>query len=537
MNVLAQSDRNREDLERYSYAVYQQKNYKLVDPAGDLALIRYHKDNLMKISYRLLDKPESLADVKQKIAEAREMFKDLSEEYFEYDPINNDPLEDKTWTKERISDLKELSPSAQEALTTYALETKFSFESESQPFDIQSMLNMLQQVMLEEKRDRAISPSFSPHHDWSAEVKAKSFHSLVFSKLVVALASGLNSKFTITGKEHQLASWILAQSDKSITLEQMFRNSYRIHQGDVYLTLLGVTNILSRHWNAPARDTRSLVRKLKPYTHTLNEEDTYGHWYHLFGIMTYGFARGGIRASFIANTESLGSHILSRSAEPQEDFVNSLGARLGSKLKNAVENPNLLNTLKSHPNYLNEAYYLSDANISNEIAKRSILLTSLDKIDAYHDRTQAAVDEYFRALSLGMETTEPEVLKNNAYEMLLNARGENVYLISPARSVVGKFIEALEAHKGQFEGTYSQIRLINTLNKLYKQTQGEFAVFSTRRAWYQYRLSQAYESLQPSVSESNEAEDNSISKGQEDPKREALRSRRSLIHGNRKFQR
>src|SRR5690606_32043308 len=134
-----------------------------------------------------------------------------------------------------------------------------------------------------------------------------------------------------------------------------------------------------------------------------------------------------------------------------------------------------------------------------------------------------------------MMTAELELLKENSYEMLLNARGYNVYYQSPTHSIVGKLIEGLKERQWRYAGSYSHIFLLNTLNKLYQQTRGEFAVFSNRRAWYEFQLSAAYENLSPPKSASKELIP--FEGGSEDPRRKALRSRRDLIHGNSKFRR
>ena len=154
------------------------------------------------------------------------------------------------------------------------------------------------------------------------------------SKLLIALSRGATSSYLMTGTEEQLKDYLLSRPQNSVTLEEMFRASYRIVQGDVYLALLAVENILSREWLRPGRSKRALTTKLKDIINFNYRTDKFGSWHHLFGIMLYGYAEGGLKAVAVGKIETLGSQIMGRFAdEKQESFINSRGDRIGANVR------------------------------------------------------------------------------------------------------------------------------------------------------------------------------------------------------------
>src|SRR5690606_30094235 len=133
----------------------------------------------------------------------------------------------------------------------YALE----LEGHKAPFKIKNMVLMLKQVITEEFHQNGITPKRGTVHEWSPGIKKKLRRKFVlFSrmpKLLVALSRGATSHFMVTGTEEELKDYILSRPENSINLEEMFRASYRINQGDVYLSLLTVENVLNRFWLKP----------------------------------------------------------------------------------------------------------------------------------------------------------------------------------------------------------------------------------------------------------------------------------------------
>lgn len=209
------------------------------------------------------------------------------------------------------------------------------------PFEL---VNMFAQVMLEENLKHGFKTEFGTVHKWSDEfVKSENFRKRYYaigpiygSKVLLALSMGAGIKFIPSGREDELASWILAQNDNSITLESLFRKSYFINKGDVYLTILTISNYLSYNWRDPNRANLEFIKKLTSITNRWQGRgDTFGAWYHLFGIMLYGYIKGETKAKLVAHTESLMSYAAASNKdeiEEQEDYINYQGAIVGGRL-------------------------------------------------------------------------------------------------------------------------------------------------------------------------------------------------------------
>ena len=218
---------------------------------------------------------------------------------------------------------------------------KIQTEGRENPFRRREMLNMMMQVMKEE-RVAGIEPSFGEPHTWSPEFleycRAKGeMIPLGFTKLLTALASGVTSRHFKTGTEAGLINEVLSRQDGSVTIDQMFRASYRLNKGDVYLTILTIENILSDNWRHPRRDDLAVTKKLANICNFYQGKgDKYGAWYHFHGMMLYGYVRGGFRAALIGGVESAGSHVLCGPDEQQEDYANSMGGKIGAGLAKTV---------------------------------------------------------------------------------------------------------------------------------------------------------------------------------------------------------
>jgi hypothetical protein len=223
-------------------------------------------------------------------------------------------------------------------------------------------VTMLTEVIAEESA-RGMPPSKGVPHDWSPEFKekyAKQFYPVpLFSRLLVALAKGQTWKYMATGQELPLSKWIVAQPRASVTFDELFRQSYRLCRGDVYLTLLTVENTLAKHWRNPERDNLAVTQRLSRITNIGPDGDKFGHWYHLVGIMLFGYVAGGLVATAVGDVETAGSHVLSHfEPEWQENWVNHLGGQIGNGLREVVEHK----TYAQHqlnPAYLKSSYYLN----------------------------------------------------------------------------------------------------------------------------------------------------------------------------------
>jgi hypothetical protein len=511
------------------YNIYQQTQYKSVDPVGDRALVNLHNRNLKMIFYVVTQQNQKLQERRQR---SQEIIQELGSfyEYDDYDPIDTDYNPSKVWTPERIASLDSASEKAKESLLKFALDTEFSFESRHKPFDSQKMLSMFLQVIYEEQKNSSLKAFSSTPHAWSKEflqdtTLIRGHSSLAFSKLLVALAHGVSSKFLVTGQEPALAAWVRAQNYNSITLDAMFRASYRLHKGDVYLSLLGITNILSRNWSSPGRNQRSLVSRLKPFTLTLNDEDTFGHWYHFFGVLTYGFAEGKLKSFLVAKTESFGSFIMSRGApEYQENFVNSRGAIVGSELKSWLSSDPELKRFIAAPENTDPSVYLLEAtDISAEIIRRAQKLTSHNKIAHYHYQQRifvlSLISEFSQNISENLNLLIDDLILMNQEEISLNAKGKNIYNTHTQSTLIGKLhaTALAEVPESFLESQQNKKAWNNMIERLFHQTK-QFHPSSAKRIYYQHLLSEMYLQMPDS--------DPSIHSKTRDPARQVLQSRR-----------
>ena len=210
------------------------------------------------------------------------------------------------------------------------------------PFRDSKMVEMFVEVMAEESR-AGIVPFYGSPHEWSPEFR-RQYHSkysliLRFPKLLVVLARGESSRMLFTGTETELRNYLLGRPERSVYPEEIFRASYRLNRGDVYLTLLTIENILSEHWTFKNRENDPTYRRLALIHNQIGEGGKgYGVWYHLFGIMLYGYVYGAADAHIVSSLETLGRHILNHfQLNDQEDHANRLGGRMGAALARAVK--------------------------------------------------------------------------------------------------------------------------------------------------------------------------------------------------------
>ncbi|HNW43499.1 MAG TPA: hypothetical protein PKI19_03280 [Elusimicrobiales bacterium] len=244
--------------------------------------------------------------------------------------------------------------------------SKLTMDGRVNPFKVNEMIKMLLQIMKEESAN-GITPQLGTPHTWSPEFmeyskKHGEVIPLGFSKLLVALASGVTSRHFKTGQEEALIAYILSRPDMSVTMDELFRASYRLNKGEFYLTLLTNLNVLSDNWRHPQRDQLAVTRKLAQISNFYNGKgDKYGAWYHFQGIMLYGYVQGGLRAWLVGNIESAGSHVLSGANdqdEQQEDYVNSTGGKVGAKIAKAMKKQEYV-TFKPDRNYCDPEVYLN----------------------------------------------------------------------------------------------------------------------------------------------------------------------------------
>ncbi|WP_413292952.1 hypothetical protein ACLSU7_16270 [Bdellovibrio sp. HCB185ZH] len=301
--------------------LYRQTSYKLIDPEGDRALI----------------------------ARANQVPKHILENL-----ISKEGPQDKNW----LPDPREWEDPLADLIPQPEPTEGISIQGRESPLYLESFEKTLTQVIQEESR-RGLPPLFGIAHEWSAAYKNKHMMSQG-SKLLVALALGFTDRFMITGKEENLRQWILTENYESITLPELFRASYRINHGDVYLTLLTIENVLANNWRFIDRESLPITKRLRPISSGHNYKgDRYGTWYHFFGMILYGYVHGGTQAKVIGKIEALGSNMLSPDLnQTQKQWFNILGGYVGAHLKKVIRDKTY-KTFVGSKTFLQESYYLN----------------------------------------------------------------------------------------------------------------------------------------------------------------------------------
>lgn len=168
-------------------------------------------------------------------------------------------------------------------------------------------------------------------HQWASGSMRLS--NVVLSKLIMALGTASSSRFMYVGQEEKLIEWIKAHPDKSVTLIDLFRRSLALNDGNVYLTLLTIENVLADATFEEHREYTAVNKKLVDlYAASPNK---FGDWYHFFGTMLAGYA--GEPADLIASIYGTYRKI-SRgdSAEKATIAADKTGADIGIKLREFV---------------------------------------------------------------------------------------------------------------------------------------------------------------------------------------------------------
>lgn len=198
-------------------------------------------------------------------------------------------------------------------------------------------------TVIEEEEKKGLELIAGEKHRWSEQFKdernVKERVKSVPSKLLATLSGGRSDSLMATGTEKELDQFILSSSNLSLTPAELFRKSFQLNKGNMYLSLLTIENVLSRSWQVTGRGKLVQTNKLKPFGKVFGSfGDVYGHWYHLFGMLSYGYSEGELRAKVVGKTEAIGSSILSGfKGEDQENRINMDGGRAGGLLHNYVK--------------------------------------------------------------------------------------------------------------------------------------------------------------------------------------------------------
>jgi hypothetical protein len=197
-------------------------------------------------------------------------------------------------------------------------------------------------AVIRQQQNNGLIPTPGVCHRWSSAYrkhpKTGTFPYMIFSKLFWALAYGDSSVYFVTEKEEQLAQWIIDQPIRSITLQAIFRKSYQLNDGDVYLSILNITNVLSRFWYVDDRETLSIATRLSLITGQQSPEvDNFGAWHHFWGLTLFGYCHGSTSSSLVGWIESLGSSMVTKQDETDEDYINRYAGQVGVELRKKIE--------------------------------------------------------------------------------------------------------------------------------------------------------------------------------------------------------
>ncbi len=364
---------NLNDFDYRTLAWYRQTEYRAEDPFSDHALwteFRLQvKDKIDRIHGNQNARNLVLYSNRDEANETR------AEACMKLPPLPPPPRQDTVAPfvdEARFTDaLRKAGLSNDEISRVLAKKSQFTILGHENPFAVKEFSEGLFQVIHEEAD---LTPSSASPTKWSKKFlrTENTFTRAVqkiASKLLVALGNGTTSRHFRVGTEDNLREWILAQPERSIFPTELFRQSYRLNKGDVYLSILAIENVLSEYFLIGDRENLVQTNKLGMILNHLNGYmDLYGPWYHLWGTILFGYVAGPIEGMVAADAEMLNG-IFAKDASNQEDLANRKGIDIGVQLRRFMKNEEWKN-LESHPEYLVKERYLHlDEDYSDKIQK------------------------------------------------------------------------------------------------------------------------------------------------------------------------
>jgi hypothetical protein len=344
---------------------YRQRTYEPVDPIGDRALILRTTRAMDSIARALVGQGTSVH---------------LAEQWDESgDPaataLQEQRKQDQVQTEIQQILSSSLSDFAKAEQIASLQNTLMQVQGRRNPFRIQGFKDMLAEILLQESKN-GLTPTLGTPQDWSPEIRAADPDNveLKFPKLLNCLALGVCEKFMATGHEQELRALILQGPNDAVTFSQVFRWSYELNRGDVYLTLMTIENLLSANWKAPDREHIPFIEKLEDLQSSWNHGGTrFGTWYHFVGTLLFGFVSDKNASKSVGFVESIGAKILHLTADKsQEYWANQKGGTIGEDL---------------HQMIVTGSY---NSRVSNPLALRTE--SYLDHSEDYRDRLHVPSD-------------------------------------------------------------------------------------------------------------------------------------------------
>jgi hypothetical protein len=345
-------------------AHYQQSEFRPIDTIGDFSLFRKAASTPKKIYWTLTNNLKKRNQFAEKISKGKNCAEELFEITYNDNPNSSNTINRKVREKDLQQILEsDLSEDKKVAIVAKLQSFNIYLEGHSNPIKTNQFVDMIQMIIAK-GYEKGINPSFGQPHDWSDEFKnsnlAKKSIMASFSKVLLALSRGETSQYLLSGHEIELEEWILEKEIESLYPHDLLEKSYELSKGDMYLTILTIENVLNKYWRANNRATLPITIRLKPIINSFGSNgDVFGAWYHLFGMMLYGYVEGSVSGKTVGTIETLGSHILSKfEDEKQEDFVNSKGGVIGGRIAHLIKSKNQIK-IEIDENKLNPEYYLN----------------------------------------------------------------------------------------------------------------------------------------------------------------------------------
>lgn len=428
-----------ETSEAYNLA-YRQLKYKLVDMQGDYSLATRVRMSPKAIWLTTIGKEKELNDYLNNISKEKEKYNDIFnpfERLMDYEIYAEN--EGRDLGQDNIDLIKNdntLSKGQKESAIVDYLNERLVIEGRDNPINREGMINALKQVISEEYHKSNISPKRGEFHQWAAgfkdEYTSDSLLVLPVSKLLAALALGKSYLYMKTDKEKELVEKILEHRKNDLTFPELFRISYQINHGDIYLSLLTVENLLSYHWMDKNRDSLAVINRLRPINNFYkNKGDKFGSWYHLYGLILYGYVKGNVKGSIVGFIESIGSFIMSGGEdEMQEDWINEQGSPIGSALRKFIDTREFY-TWESSKDWTKEDAHL---NLNED----------------FRDRLYFAHDERFE-IKLDKERREPQAQRST---IIFSIKSKGIELLGCKVEV---FSEERNRKNNKLMSTYNKI--------------------------------------------------------------------------------
>lgn len=330
---------------------YRQKTLQLSDPIGDYALTLGPSSNLQSAFRESLGLKKKEIDLEERASAklcAKVLF-DLEDEA-PYE-IGKHPKDVYQASSQYVQDkkmleelLKDQSDSEKLRVLAFFENGEIVVESKKTPLNPNALSGELIKV-IEEEEKKGIVLSRGEAHVWSQEfIKQRKTLSMqmmrsIPTKILAALSIGKTVDLLVTEKEKDLLAFILSQETSSLTVPEIFRKSFQLNHGNLYLTLLTIENVLADGWLHPRRSEFKRTENLKPFARVFGSQgDVFGHWYHLFGMMYFGYVKGSFHAAVAGKVEAIGSSVVSKfKGERQENRINMAGGRIGDNLRKYVK--------------------------------------------------------------------------------------------------------------------------------------------------------------------------------------------------------